>query len=84
MGLQRENKGIKSRLLSCFCLLAASGRVLLSVRPTPRGGGGWVGLAEFQGGWVSNHPPPPPGGGVGLCGGPLVLEEGSRKQTSTK
>ena len=35
-------------------------RVLLNVRPTlPWGGGGWVGLAEFQGGWVSNHPPPP-------------------------
>ena len=43
-------------------------RVLLSVHPTlPRGG---VGLAEFQGGWVSN--PPPPQGGVGLCGGPWV------------
>ena len=37
-------------------------RVLLNVRPTlPWGGGGWVGLAEFQGGWVSNHPPAPPG-----------------------
>ena len=44
-------------------------RVLLNVRPTlPWGGGGWVGLAEFQGGWVSNHPPPPQGR-VGLCGG---------------
>ena len=43
-------------------------RVLLNVRPTlPWGGGGWVGLAEFQGGWVSN--PPPPQGRVGLCGG---------------
>ena len=50
--------------------LSGSGKVLLSVRPTPRGGGGWVGLAEFQGGWVSN--PPPPRGGVGLCGGPWV------------
>ena len=35
-------------------------RLLLSVRPTPRGGG----LAEFQGGWVSNPPPPP---GPPLC-----------------
>ena len=44
-------------------------RLLLSVRPTPRGVGGWVGLAEFQGGWVSN--PPPPGVGwdsVGALG----------------
>ena len=40
--------------------LCAHTRVLLNVRPTlPWGGGGWVGLAEFQGGWVSNHPPPP-------------------------
>ena len=31
----------------------------MSVLPYPGGGGGWVGLAEFQGGWVSNHPPPP-------------------------
>ena len=31
--------------------------MLLSVRPTLTRGGG--GLAEFQGGWVSNHPPPP-------------------------
>ena len=37
--------------------------LLLSVRPTPRGGG----LAEFQGGWVSN-PPPPPGVGWDLVG----------------
>ena len=29
----------------------------MSVLPYPGGGG--VGLAEFQGGWVSNHPPPP-------------------------
>ena len=43
-------------------------RVLLSVRPTlPRGGGG---LAEFQGGWVSNHPPP---GWGGTLWGPLGL-----------
>ena len=46
-----------------------SGFCLVSVLPYP-GGGGWVGLAEFQGGWVSNHPPPQ--GGVGLCGGPWV------------
>ena len=53
---------------------ASSNRVLLSVRPTPRGVGGvggWVGLAEFQGGWVSN-PPPPPGWG-GTLWGPLGL-----------
>ena len=31
----------------------------MSVLPYPGGGAGWVGLAEFQGGWVSNHPPPP-------------------------
>ena len=30
-------------------------------------GGGWVGLAEFQGGWVSN-PPPPPGVGWDFVG----------------
>ena len=58
----------------CCYLLVASGwlllfpsglwiRVLLSVRPTPRGGGG---LAEFQGGWVSN--PPPPGVGWDFVG----------------
>ena len=41
-------------------------RLLLSVRPTPRGGGG---LAEFQGGWVSNPPaPPPPGVGWDFVG----------------
>ena len=53
--------------------MSTPSRVLLSVRPTLArgGGGGWVGLAEFQGGWVSNHPPPPQGG-VGLCGGPWV------------
>ena len=64
--------------LATYMILCASGRssqfsarnrVLLNVRPTlPWGGGGWVGLAEFQGGWVSNHPPPPQGR-VGLCGG---------------
>ena len=46
-------------------------RVLLSVRPTLPRGGGWVGLAEFQGGWVSNHPPPPGWGGT--LWGPLGL-----------
>ena len=37
----------------------APGFCLMSVLPYPGGGGGWVGLAKFQGGWVSNHPPPP-------------------------
>ena len=37
-----------------------------------------MGLAEFQGGWVSNHPPPPQGG-VGLCGGPWVYRATSVK-----
>ena len=61
-------------LLTCKKMVLSGGlsvvaRVLLNVRPTlPWGGGGWVGLAEFQGGWVSNHPPPPQGR-VGLCGG---------------
>ena len=36
-----------------------------------------MGLAEFQGGWVSNHPPPQ--GGVGLCGGPWVYRATSVK-----
>ena len=27
-----------------------------------------MGLAEFQGGWVSNHPPPPPGVGWDFVG----------------
>ena len=53
-------------------------RVLLSVRPTPRGGGG---LAEFQGGWV---PPPPPRGGVGLCGGPWVYRASASKEERGK
>ena len=44
------------------------GFCLVSVLPYPGGGG--LGVAEFQGGWVSN--PPPPQGGVGLCGGPWV------------
>ena len=48
-------------------MMADSGFCLVSVLPYPGGGGG---LAEFQGGWVSN--PPPPRGGVGLCGGPWV------------
>ena len=37
-----------------------------------------MGLVEFQGGWVSNHPPPPQGG-VGLCGGPWVYRATSVK-----
>ena len=47
-----------------------TGFCLVSVLPYPGGGGGWVGLAEFQGGWVSN--PPPPGWG-GTLRGPLGL-----------
>ena len=41
----------------------------MSVLPHGGGGGGagWVGLAEFQGGWVSN-PPPPPGVGWDFVG----------------
>ena len=53
--------------------LVASGFCLVSVLPHGGGGGwvgGWVGLAEFQGGWVSN-PPPPPGWG-GTLWGPWV------------
>ena len=42
-------------------------RVLLSVRPTPRGGGVWQ---NFRVGGCPT--PPPPRGGVGLCGGPWV------------
>ena len=48
------------------------GFCLVSVLPYPGGGlGGCVGLAEFQGGLVSN-PPPPPGWG-GTLWGPLGL-----------
>ena len=42
-----------------------SGFCLVSV--LPHGGGGGVGLAEFQGGWVSN-PPRPPGVGWDFVG----------------
>ena len=52
---------------SVIACLPESGFCLVFVLPYPGGG---VGLAEFQGGWVSN--PPPPQGGVGLCGGPWV------------
>ena len=54
----------------------AGNRVLLNVRPTlPWGGGGWVGLAEFQGGWVSNHPPPPPRVGWDFVGALGLLSQ---------
>ena len=58
-------------LFGCWGGLGGGGPgfCLVSVLPYP-GGGGWVGLAKFQGGWVSN--PPPPQGGVGLCGVPWV------------
>ena len=34
-------------------------------------GGGWGGLSECVGGWVSNRPPPPPPRRVRHCGGTL-------------
>ena len=52
-----------------FGLLTASpARVLLSVCPTPRGGGGWVGGSGRISGWVGVQPPPPPGVGWDFVG----------------
>ena len=86
-GLSSRSHNTKSGPVSCCCKVScclplaynasaiskegfSPGFCLVSVLPYP-GGGGWVGLAEFQGGWVSN-PPPPPGWG-GTLWGPLGL-----------